>query len=336
MATTELDFDPTDWKATVGGIDIPWTQLEVTFEQFHVPGSFAIQAPLEDVYLPQVLADQSPEVVIRYQGKEFFVGTLDTTRAAGDDGDAIDDEPLDLITFTGRDLSGKLIKAKVVEAVPQNLTASELVKKYCADVGLTDFSRITPTSENVGYFIRHQYSVITQLLNKHNVIFDLAELEHYLFRVWKRQPFFGPQPEPTRLLRMWRRQEFNRFEWSKSHNNEDVKIKVLSWTAKKKRISATAGNGSLVIQVVRPGLTALQAKALANRLLEEAQRGLLAITIPNVPGDPTVDDVVVAFNVVGIAEGIDQVYWPSQIKHVVTQDSHVMDLNLYNAKRITA
>lgn len=334
--TVELPFMATDWQVTVGGHAIPWTQIEVVFEQFHVPGTFAVQAPLEDIDVPLVLTDKAPEVVVKYKGREFFVGVLDNTAAKGDDGDQPADEPEDLITFTGRDLGGKLVKAKVVEAVPQNLTASELVKRYCRDVGLTDMSKVTGTTENVGYFIRHQYSTITQRLTKHDIIFDLAELEHFVFRVWKRLPFFGVQPSPSRTVDLTYRVDFNRYTWNKSHNNEDVKVKVLSWTAKKKRIASTAGEGSLVIQLVRPGLTAVQAKALANRVQEEAQRGLLALDISDLPGDASIDDVLVAFNVKGIAKGIDQTYWPRRIKHVITQDHHVMDLSLYNAKRITA
>lgn len=336
MATTELPFNAADWTATVGGIDIPWTQLEVTFEQFHVPAKFGIVAPLEDVQIPVALKDKSPEVIIRFKGKEFFVGVLTDSVASGNDGDSPEDEPEDMITFTGHDQSERLVRAKVVSTVPQNLTSSEIVKQYCREAGLTDFSQVTPTTEYVGHFIRHNYSTITKGLNKHRVIFDLAELEHFVFRIHGRRVFFGPQPEPKEQIRLRYRRDFNQFTWRKSHNNEAVKITVLSWSGKKKRVAQTVGDGDLVIQKVVPNLTQLQAKALAIRLAEEAERGLLSLDIQNVPGVASIDDITFAFYVTDIAKGIDQVFWPRQIRHVITQDDHVMDLSLYNAKRIMA
>jgi hypothetical protein len=327
-----------DWTVTVGGKPFPWTQIEVTFEQFHTPANYAIQAPLAEVDIPALLSDTHLEVSVRRDGDEFFVGELDVSKGSGDDGDGPDDFQGDTLVLTGRDLSGRFVRRKVVETLPQNLTSSEMVKQFCLEAGFTEKQlAITRTSAQIGDFIRRNYHSISRGLSRHDVLFDLAELEHFVFRVWRRQPFFGPQPAPARTFPVVYRRDFNQYEWEKSHNNEDVTVRVISWNPKtKKKVSQVMGSGDLVITKIVPGLTPLQAKSLANRINEEAKRNLLTLEITGMPGNTAVNDVLYAFNVSGIAKGIDQIYYPSRVHHVITQDDHLMDLSLYNSARITA
>jgi hypothetical protein len=332
------DFNPMDWSAAVGGVQLPWTTIEVTLEQFHVPARFAIAAPLQAIDIPNTLADKSPEVVIKYRGTDFFVGQLDDSKATGKAGNAPGEQPEDILTLTGRDKSAKLVLTPVLTTPPTNKTASEIVTTWCKAAGFTDTSGITPTSEQVGDFIKHNYTHITSRLNQHDIIFTLAELSNFVFRIHNRSPFFGPQPDPSTIPNASRplkyQADFNMYEWGKSHTNSDVTVKVMGGTAKK-RIAQVAGSGTLVVQRYDRTITTVsQAKALANKILMAYERGLKTIHVTDVPGDPSLNDILFAFRVSGIAKGVDGGYFPSKIHHVITQDDHVMDLEHYNAIQI--
>ncbi|MBO9542709.1 hypothetical protein J7643_19140 [bacterium] len=327
---SDYKFDAGNWSVTVGGQPIQWTQIEITLEQFHTPAQFAISAPLQTVNVPKLLTDTPSEVVISYAQKEWFVGQLDDSNASGEDG-------FDDLHLRGRDLSARFALRKVEAHLPNNITASELVKTYCQEAEFSDLSKITATQHQIGVPTKDNSHLISRGMSRHDILFDLAESESFAFRVYRRQPFFGLQPEPgaKKSMPLVYHQHFNRYAWSKSHTNSDVSIRVISWDAKAKaRIAHTAGSGSLVITKNIPGIKLDKAKAIAEKLARDAGRSLLRLSISDIPGDAALDDILWAFEVSGIAPGIDQTYWPERIHHVITQDSHVMDVELYNAKRI--
>jgi hypothetical protein len=325
-----------DWTVSVAGKQVAWNSIEVTFEQYHVPGQFSVTTPENAIDVAGLLGDKPQELVVRLNGHEWFVGIITDSAGDGTDGDGPEDEPERLIHLTGRDLSEKFVLHKVSAPPPMNLTASELVQKWCQEDGFTDLA-ITSTSEQIGEFISKNYHRITKKLSRHDVLFDLAELEHFVFRVWRRQPYFGPQPDPRATFGWQFRRDFNTYHWNKSHTNSDVTVRVLSWNPKtKKRVAQEQGSGSLVITIIKPGLTVNQAKAIAVRALEEAERGLQQVYLTNLPGDPAIDDVRYAFRLTGLPNGLNREYWPSRVHHVITQDDWMMDLDLYNSTRITA
>lgn len=319
-----------EWTVTLAGREIPWERIEFTLEQFHLPAQFHVSAPLDRIDIPALLGDKAPEVVIRLDGKDVFVGAVDTSGA-----DLNETAPEGQIVLDGRDLSARFAKAKITAPLPQNLTASEMVTKWAKQHGFTDL-QITASSEQAGAFIRQQYSSITKGLSQHDVIFDLAELEHFVFRVHGRQVFFGPQPDvpAANHRRLTYQKDFNDASWRKSHINQDVKIRVMGWNGKKSKVHQEAGSGSLIITRIVPGaLTPLKAKALANRLLQEAERFLLTLDIKDMPGDATLNDILYQFKILGVGDGLSQDFRPSKIHHVITQDDHVMDMSLYNVPR---
>jgi hypothetical protein len=263
---------------------------------------------------------------------------LDDSHGTGKAGNAAGEQPEDMLTLTGRDLSSKLVLTPVLTTPPTNQTASEIVTTWCRAAGFSDMSGITATTDQIGEFIKHNYTHITSRLNQHDIIFTLAELSNFVFRIHNRKPYFGPQPDPSQISGATRaiayESDFNLYEWAKSHTNSDVTVKVMGGTAKK-RIQQVAGSGTLVVQRYDRSITTVsQAKALANKILQAYERGLKTLHLTDMPGDSSLDDILFAFRVGGIAKGIDGGYFPSKIHHVVTQDDHVMDLETYNAIEI--
>ncbi len=326
------------WDVRVNGTSVRWNRIEVTFEQFHIPGQFCVELPEGAVSIETLLTDSPPEVVIRRDNEEFFIGLDTRSGGNGTDGDQPDDPPQRVIRLSGKDLSEKFVLDKVTAPLPMNLTASEIVTQRCLADGFTQAQLdITSTNDQIGEFVRRNYHRITKSLSWHDVFFDLAELEHFVFRVWRRRPFFGPQPDPKAFFNWQFGRDFNTYDWHKSHVNSDVKVRVLGWNPKtKQRTSDVQGSGSFIITKVVAGITPLQAKAMAVRILEEAERGLFTMDLTNVPGDPRVNDVAYGFRLTGLAAGLNRLYYPSRVHHIITQDDHVMDLKLYNSVDIAA
>jgi hypothetical protein len=336
MASTIVHpYDASEYTVSIGGQAVPWTQIEYTLEQFHVPATFSVTTPLSAIDLPQTLGDKPVDVVIRRKGADVFVGMTDDSEGLIDH----EADPEDQITIMGRDLSAKFAMDRENARPPMNLTASEVVARWARDKGFTDLSGITATTDQIGEFVKSNYHRLYQHLSQHDVLFDLAEFEHFVFRVKGRKVYFGPQPAvPAANQRtIVFDRDANKARWRKNHTNADVKVRVLGRSAKGQKIAQTQGEGSLVItKVLLAATTPDAARKLAIRTLERAVRGIVTLDIENLPGDATVDDVTFAFDVQGIAKGIDQKYEPARVHHILTQDTHIMDLSLFNSARITA
>lgn len=342
MAVKVPGYDAADWTVTLGGIAVPWQRIECTLEQFHVPAQFSITAPFQSGDIARLTPDTPSEVIIQHKKKDFFVGIVDQSGVAADE-----EIPEGEMTFNGRDLSAKLVHQKLTETPPMNHTASQIVKDYCRGIGLTDMSQITDTTESVGVFIEKNYHVVTKGMNKHSFLFDLAEFEHFVFRIRNRVPYFGPQPPPVKQITLNYQQQFNYFKWHKNHTNADAKVRVMSWNGKKKtKIVAEEGTGSLVITKIVPGLTQPMARKMAVRMIEQVERFLVTMDITGMAGSTPLpasggsvdllEDVLYSFEILKVGVGISQIYNPARIHHILTQDDHLMDLHLYNSARITA
>jgi hypothetical protein len=328
--TVEHAYNASEWSVTVGGTSLPWTRLEWTYEQFHLPATFALEAPLENVDPALVIPDKPAEVIISHKGKPVFIGQVDQSLVKGNQSEM----PEDMVTITGRDLSAKLFLNKTDTTPPQNKTASEVVTLWCRQAGFTDLSGIQATTDQIGDFAKHNYHQVRKGLNRHEVIFDLAEYEGYVFRVYGRKPYFGPAPGnkngPTLTkVPLAYLADFNEYEIRKSHTNADVTVRVTG-RSKKNRVSQEQGTGSILIERIVGVITPDQAKKMAVQLLQRAEAGLFRLSIPNIPGHAEWNDVLFEFAVTGIKKGIDHTFWTERVHQVLTQDTHLSDLTLYN------
>jgi hypothetical protein len=328
--TIEHDYNASEWTVTLGGVSIPWVSIEFTFQEFHTPAGFSIEAPLDGVAIPTALKDKAPEVVIKRKDKVFFVGQADVTSVH-----ASEETPGGMLSITGRDLAARFILKKIdaTNMPGMNKTASQLIEGWAKELGL-DTSGITKTNTLVGDLVKADTVHITRNLDYYSVAFDLASYEGFVFRVRGRKVYFGPPPaipaSSTRKLAY--QKDFNTFDWKKNHANGDVQIRVMGKGKKGAKVSQTAGNGGILFEkvILDRILDPATAKAIADHDLAIVEAGLITMEISEIPGDHTLDDILYAFQVSDVAKGVDGTFYATTIHHMLTQDTHLIDLHLYN------
>lgn len=204
----------------------------------------------------------------------LLVGQLDNVRV---------DLGRNEVVLAGRDLAARLIDAEISETFA-NQTASQIALTLAGRHGLTP--NVTATSMQVGqyYELDHARSALAthaRSATAWSLLTQLAQVEGFVLWVSGEVLNFGPWPQGRPMLVTPANFSALAFDMI---NTLPVAVTVKSWSTRNKAVvSQSQGNG-VGTTLVRPNLTAAQARSLAAMQLAALGQHEVAMSA-TMPGD---------------------------------------------------
>ena len=261
--------------------------------------------------------------------QQEFYGLLD---------DAEWDVTGEVLTLTGRDLTGKLIDTKSDQKY-QNQTASDVAKTLAAKYGLTPV--VTSTSTKIGKYYQIDNVRMQDEKTEWELLSWLAREEGFQCFVKGTELHFQPPPAPGSITPYVVRYvpatstsqaTANATDIKVSHSNtvaKDIKVTVRSWHGKQKKrfmgvAQSTTHKGTKATSVQEyvytiPGLTADQCQARAQQIRAELSQQEYRLTIEG-PADGSLHagDLV---ELRGTGTLADQVYHPVSVTRTISDEA---------------
>lgn len=248
------------------------------------------------------------------------------------------------ITAEGRDLTARLIDAKVTGESFRNMTCSEIATQIATRRGLKP--RVTPTRHRYGEFYQIDTAHLTGEQTEWDILTSLAGFENFIVRVEGEELYFGPAEQaqsgedyvirwqPPGTLAYPRCNMSDDLTFSRALTiSGGVTVEVLSWNAKRKnrqfmvtypqKSHHPSPGGAVtkgkVWRVVRNGLTPETAQTLARSLYQQIIQHEMKFT-GSVAGD-TVLTPHTRVRIEGTNSPFDQHYHCDRVRRTVSCDT---------------
>lgn len=172
----------------INDMTLLWMEIEVTTTTFYIADSYRITMPIKGQpvgFNLAYLASQVPLTVKIYVGfpsnpDSYQTSELDLIMVG--DVDKMDVNPLNqTVTFSGRDLTSRLIDTKTYAKYP-NQTASSIATMLAQEHGLTPV--VTPTTEKAGIFYKYYNTLMSKETTEWDLLCSLAQAQPERFVVF--------------------------------------------------------------------------------------------------------------------------------------------------------
>ena len=190
-----------------------------------------------------------------------------------------------LAVLSGRDLSAKLIDSEISETFA-NQTASQIATTLAGRHQLA--ANVTPTATQVGQYYeldhaRNALGLHSRMTTEWNLLCSLAQAENFSLSVTGTTLNFGPYPSAASVSVSPQNFISLSIDIAASLPTQAV---VKSWNTRSKAASAEVQGNGPSTTLIRPNLTAAQAKAFAaNHLASIRQHGTMLLG--TMPADTT-------------------------------------------------
>ncbi|EJN07782.1 phage late control D family protein [Herbaspirillum sp. YR522] len=277
---------------------------------------------------------------------DYFTAAELTRFLVGNVDDLEFDPVRDIMLFTGRDLTSKLIDYKrTISFSSGSLVASDIVTKIAIERGLKPV--VTKTQAAAGSYYQIVKALVETNCTYWDIVTRLAQIEHFQAYVKGNELHFEPRTSPGAdpyVLQWQEPTDPNGFPIANApamrfRRNlsiaKDLKVRVLSYDSKKKAVVNEVVERKRVYNKVTsksarstepaqeyvynvPNLTADQARQRAQAILEELSKHEM-----NVQADLPGDLLLTAQNIVavqGTGTVFDQTYYASTISRAYSTD----------------
>jgi len=280
------------------------------------------------------------------QDPNFFSPTDLTSFLLGNVDDLEFDPVADVMSFTGRDLTSKLIDFKrTISFSSGTLVASDIVTKIAKERGLTPV--VVPTQAAAGVYYQIVKALVESNCTYWDIVTRLAQIERYQAYVVGNELHFEPRtsPDADPYVINWQEPvDTNGFPTANAQQirfsrnlsiAKDLKVRVLSYDPKKKTaVNETAERKRVYNKVTSksakskeppqeyvynvPNLTSDQARQRAQSILEELSKHEMNLHA-ELPGDLLLTPQnIVALQ--GTGTVFDQTYFASSISRAYSYD----------------
>jgi hypothetical protein len=296
------------------------------FTAYHEPNTFDVTLPLDTELQRAIIQAKAPRCDIFVDGAPWFYGLIDEA-----EGDVDDESGERILRLNGQDLMKPFFRTPILETI-KSRTASEWISERARAHGLK--AQVTTSAQPIGALVESNHSTLSNHQKEADLLQDLNAYHGYVARVDLDTFIWGPPPPPSLHLRWHLGQHFNHFNWRKTFDAEQIRVEVIGWSPRKKKglkqAKATAGEGQYVIRLIRPGITDRAAEKLARSVLEQAERAALLVSISDLPGDTRLRGLAWDFTLFDVGAGPSQKFFPTNVTHKFTPDTHVMDVEGFN------
>ena len=344
----------------INGFYVLWVNIKIVTTTFYVADSYSVEIPLYgqpagfNMSYLSTLATVSVQIYIGFPGNPSAFTTSDLDLLMTGDCDEMVIDPLRaIVTFTGRDLTSRLIDTKTYAKYP-NRTASNIVTLLANEHGLGT-SRITATKGTVGTFYNDQNTVMTKETTEWDLITFLAQQYNFAAYVEGNDLVFGPKPTLDNTVPFILQYQaptaifgspiFNGMSLNFSRSftvAKDVTVNVrvpyspLTGRAFTQHAGKTNPSinakvaGNQVYNFTYPGLTPAQALATAQQLLKDITLNELKLTA-TMPGTNELKKSSL-IKLLGTGSRFDQFYYTDTITRTFSagDDGYNMTVNAKN------
>jgi phage protein D len=344
---------------TINGIAVLWIDITITTTTFYVADSYRVVIPLKQQpygFNIGYLATQSMLTINIYIGfpqdpNAFNTSDLDLLMVG--DCDEMNIDPLNAtITFSGRDLTSRMIDTKIVDKYP-NMTASQIVSQIATSHKL-NVDNVQATSSQVGIFYTRQNTLMTKETTQWDLITFLAQQSGFVAFVMGNNMFFEPTPNlnttipfliqyqiPT-LLSGSPITNVMRLNMMRSFTvTKDVTVKVRvpyspqsgrSFTVSAGKTNPTINSSSAGNQIYTfsySGLSRQQALNQAQMLLKQISANELKISA-TMPGNNLLLKSSI-IQLTGTGSRFDQIYYTDTVTRTLNvEDGYLMEIEAKN------